>query len=85
MRRAPVVLRAEMTRSIGPGTAYLLTRLYLADGTILEQTNPGVPDLENDWEAIGHEDDLAGAADRLAREGWAVAPHQPDQREQGAG
>jgi hypothetical protein len=46
--RAAVVLRAEITKSIGPGTAYLLTRLCLADGTILEQTNPGLPDVEND-------------------------------------
>jgi len=72
MTRAAVVLRAEITKSIGPGTAYLLTRLYLADGTILEQTNPGVPDVENDWKPVGHEDDLLGVAARLARQGWAV-------------
>ena len=69
------MLRAEVTKAIGHGTAYLLTRLYLADGTILEQTNPGVPDLENDdndWQRIGTEPDLAGAAQRLRREGWAV-------------
>jgi hypothetical protein len=74
VRRAPVVLRAELTKAIGHGTSYLLTRLYLADGTILEQTNPGVPDLENDWQRIGTEADLAGAAERLRREGWAVTP-----------
>lgn len=74
MTRAATVLRAEITKSIGPGTAYLLTRLYLADGTILEQTNPGVPDVEDDWKTVGHEDDLAGVAERLAREGWAVTP-----------
>ena len=73
MLRAPDVLRAELTRSVGPGTAYLLTRLYLADGTILEETNPGLPDLENEWKAIGTEADLAGAAERLRRAGWAVA------------
>jgi hypothetical protein len=73
VKRAPVVLRAEITKRIGPGTAYLLTRHYLADGTILEQTNPGLPDVENDWKAVGHEDDLAGAAERLTREGWAVS------------
>jgi hypothetical protein len=66
------VLRAEVTKAIGHGTSYLLTRLYLADGTILEQTNPGVPDLENDWQRIGTEPDLAGAAERLRRLGWAV-------------
>jgi hypothetical protein len=74
MTRAPVVLRAEITKSIGHGTAYLLTRLYLADGTILEQTNPGVPDLENDWKTIGTEPDLAGVAERLQRDGWLVSP-----------
>jgi len=72
--RAAVVLRAEITKSIGPGTAYLLTRLYLADGTILEQTNPGLPDVDNDWKTIGHEDDLAGVAGRLAHAGWAIEP-----------
>jgi hypothetical protein len=66
------VLRAEVTKVIGHGTSYLLTRLYLADGTILEQTNPGVPDLENDWQRIGTEVDLASAAERLRREGWVV-------------
>ena len=74
MKRAPVVLRAELTKSIGHGTAYLMTRLYLADGTILEKTNPGLPDLENDWKRIGTEADLAGAPERLRREGWAVTP-----------
>jgi hypothetical protein len=74
MKRAPVVLRAEITKRIGPGTAYLLTRVYLADGTILEQTNPGLPDVENDWKAVGHERDLADVAERLARDGWAVNP-----------
>ena len=72
MTRAPVLLRAELTKSIGPGTAYLLTRLYLADGTILEQTNPGLPDVENDWKAVGRETDLGGVAARLRREGWRV-------------
>ena len=72
MTRAPVVLRAEQTKSIGPGVAYLLTRLYLADGTILEQTNPGLPDLENDWKSVGHEADLPTAAARLRRQGWLV-------------
>ncbi len=73
MTRAPVVLRAELTKSLGPGTAYLLTRLYLADGTILEQTNPGLPDVENDWKAVGREADLETAAARLRREGWRVS------------
>jgi len=72
MTRAPVVLRAELTKSIGPGAAYLLTRLYLADGTILEQTNPGLPDLENDWKPVGRESDMANLAARLRQEGWLV-------------
>ncbi len=62
-----------MTKTVGPGTAYLLTRLYLRDGTILEQTNPGVPDGEEDWKQIGTEPDLPGVAARLVREGWLVA------------
>ena len=73
MTRAPIVLRAEMTKSIGPGTAYLLTRLYLADGTILEQLNPGMPDPDSEWTEAGREADLAGIAERLTHEGWAVS------------
>ena len=73
MTRAAIVFRAEMTKSIGPGSAYLLTRLYLADGTILEQLNPGVPDPDLGWTDAGRETDLAGAAARLTREGWAVS------------
>ena len=73
MSRPPVAFRAELTRSVGPGAAYLLTRLYLADGTVIEQTNPGVLDLENDWRTVGHEADLAAAAERLRREGWIVS------------
>jgi hypothetical protein len=72
MTRAPVVLRAELTKSIGPGAAYLLTRLYLADGTILEQTNPGLPDVENDWKSVGREADLSTVAARLRQQGWLV-------------
>ena len=72
MTRAPVVLRAEITKSVGR-TAYLLTRLYLADGAVLEQVNPGLPDLETGWETAGHEVDLTTVAERLRREGWTVA------------
>jgi len=77
MRRAPVALRAELTKSVGPGAAYLLTRLYLADGTIIEQRNPGVLDLDNDWKTVGHEADLAAAAERLRRDGWIVSAGKP--------
>ena len=76
MTRAPVVLRAEITKSIGPGAAYLFTRLYLTDGTILEQLNPGSLDDETGWQAVGHEDDLVSVAERLRREGWTVARAQ---------
>ena len=76
MTRAPVVLRAEVTKSIGPGAAYLLTRRYLADGTILEQLNPGVLDDETGWQAAGREDDLSSVAERLRRDGWTVAEPQ---------
>ena len=73
MIRAPVVLRAEITKSIGPGSAYLLTRLYLKDGTILEQTNPGLADLDDGWTAAGVEQDLSSVAERLTRQGWLVS------------
>ena len=76
MTRAPVVLRAEITKSIGPGTAYLLTRRYLADGTILEQLNPGLPEGGTEWRTAGHEDDLGSVADRLRRDGWTVPEAQ---------
>ena len=73
MTRAPVVLRAEITKSVGPGTAYLLTRLYLADGEVLEQLNPGLPDIETGWTTAGQEVDLTTVAERLRRDGWTVA------------
>ena len=76
MTRAPVLLRAEITKSIGPGTAYLLTRLYLTDGTILEQLNPGVLETETGWKTAGRESDLTRLAARLRREGWTVAEQQ---------
>lgn len=70
--RGPVRFRAEVTRVIGPGTRYLVTREYRADGTIREQVDPGRPDPEGDWRVIGREPDLAGAPDRLRRSGWLV-------------
>lgn len=73
MIRATVVLRAEITKAIGPGSAYLLTRLYLQDGTILEQANPGLLDLDDGWTAAGVEGDLPSVAERLTRQGWKVS------------
>lgn len=73
MTRPRAVIRAELTKSIGPGTAYLLTRLYLADGTILEQLNPGLPDPDGRWTEAGHEDDLAHVRERLTRDGWTLS------------
>jgi hypothetical protein len=70
--RGPVLFRAEVTRVIGPGTKYLVTREYHADGTIREQVNPGLPDLEGEWREVGREPDLAGAPDRLRAAGWLL-------------
>lgn len=67
-----VVARAEITRRLAHGDRYLATRVFLADGRILEQVNPGLPDLENDWHEVGRFDQIEGALSELREEGWAI-------------
>ncbi len=67
-----VVARAEITRTIGHGERYLATRLLLADGRVLQQVNPGLSDLENDWHEVGRFADLGDALGELRRRGWLV-------------
>lgn len=67
-----VLARAEMTRRLAHGDRYLETRLFLADGRVMEQVNPGVPDLENDWREVGRFTDLRSALRDLRRQGWAI-------------
>ncbi len=67
------LLRAYVTRRVGHGQRYVVTRVYLSDGTIRQQVNPGHPDDEEDpWETVGRYDDLAAERDLLRREGWAI-------------
>ncbi len=68
-----VLARAEMTRRMAHGERYLLTRLFLADGRVLEQSNPGMPDVEDDWREIGRYGDLDAALADLGRQGWGIS------------
>jgi hypothetical protein len=73
-----VVARAEVTKTLAHGDRYLETRLFLADGRIMEQTNPGVPDLENDWREIGRFSDLRRSIRDLRKAGWRIEyPERP--------
>lgn len=64
--------RAEMTLTIAHGARELRTRVLLRDGRVLEQVNPGLPDLEDRWHEVGHFDDLDAMIGSLQREGWVV-------------
>ena len=75
------VLRAHVTRRIGHGERYVVTRAYLSDGTIQQRVNPGHPDDDDmPWETIGRYDDLVAERDRLRREGRAVERRSARQR-----
>lgn len=67
-----VVARAEVTKTLAHGDRYLETRVFLADGRIMEQVNTGVPDLENDWREVGRYKDLRAALRQLRRDGWDI-------------
>jgi hypothetical protein len=67
-----VLARAEVTKTLAHGDRYLETRLFLADGRIMEQVNPGVADLENDWREVGRYDDLRSALRALRGQGWQI-------------
>lgn len=69
-----VVARAEMTRKIAHGDRYLETRVFLADGRVMEQVNTGIPDLENDWREVGRFKDLNASLRQLRRDGWEIQP-----------
>lgn len=68
-----VLARADVTRRLAHGDRYLQTRLYLADGRVMEQVNVGVPDLENEWREVARFTDLRSALDDLRRQGgWDI-------------
>lgn len=69
-----VLARAEVTRTLAHGDRYLETRVFLADGRVMEQVNTGVPDLENDWREIGRFKDLNASLRQLRRDGWQIQP-----------
>jgi hypothetical protein len=67
------LLRAYVTRRVGHGQRYLVTRAYLSDGTIRQRINPGRPDDDAiAWKRVGRYDDLAAERDRLRRGGWDI-------------
>ncbi len=67
-----VLARAEMTLTIAHGERRLATRVLLVDGRVLEQINPGLPDLENDWHEVERFADLGTTLAELRRDGWSV-------------
>lgn len=62
---------AKVTRSLGAGQRYLVTRKYQSDGRILQQVNPGVPS-PTDWKVIGRVDDLDAEITLLRSQGWEI-------------
>jgi hypothetical protein len=73
-----VLARAEVTKQLAHGDRYLETRVFLADGRIMEQVNPGVADLENDWREIGRFSDLRTSLRDLRKGGWHIDhPERP--------
>ncbi|MDE3097124.1 MAG: hypothetical protein KGK07_14140 [Chloroflexota bacterium] len=74
--------RAELTLTFAHGERKLATRVLLADGRILQQINPGLPDLENAWHETARFTSLDDAVAELRREGWSV--RRADQRGGGA-
>lgn len=63
------LLRAYVTKRVGHGQRYLVTRAYLSDGTIEQRVNPGRADDDDvPWERMGRFDDLVAERDRLRRE-----------------
>lgn len=67
------MLRAHMTRRMGHGQRYVVTRVYLSDATIEQQVNPGHPDGDGlPWTRVGTYTDLATERTALTRKGWAV-------------
>jgi hypothetical protein len=72
------LLRAYVTRTLAHGDRHVVTRVYLSDGTIEEQTNPGVPDpADLPWSPAGRFEDLTAERKRLVREGWSIEPEVP--------
>lgn len=69
---SPPVARAEMTRRLAHGDRYLETRLFLADGRVIEQVNPGLAELEQRWREVGRFADLSEALNELQGSGWTV-------------
>ncbi len=68
-------LVAHLTRTVGHGARYVLTRAFLPDGRVMERLNPGVPDEgELPWKEIGRYTDLLTEKAALQRDGWAIEP-----------
>lgn len=67
-----VVARAEMTRRVGHGERYLHTRVFLADGRVMQHLNPGVSDPDDTWGQVGTYTDLGEALREARRDGWKV-------------
>jgi hypothetical protein len=67
------VLRAHVTRRLAHGERYVVTRVYMSDGTIEQRINPGKPDDDAiPWTRAGRYEDVRAERQRLRREGWQI-------------
>jgi len=69
---ARAILRAHQLRSVGPGQKWLVEREWLSNGRVMQRTNDGRPDVEDEWKQIGRWSDLDSERAKLAREGWEL-------------
>lgn len=68
------VLRAHVTKRLAHGDRYLVTRVYVSDGSIEQRVNPGLIDDDLvEWQRVGRYDDLGVEREKLRREGWEFA------------
>ena len=66
------VLRAHQLRSVGPGQRWLVEREWRTDGRVMQRTNEGRPDVEDEWKQIGRWSDLERERAAIARGGWEL-------------
>ena len=67
---ARALFRAHQLRKIGHGQMYLVEREWLSDGRVMQRTNEGRPDIEDEWKQIRHWSDLEAERANTARAGW---------------
>lgn len=67
-----VVLAAHVVKSIGAGQRYLVQRRWLADGTVQQRVNEGLPEATREWTTIGRWREIDAERRAILSQGWAV-------------